>query len=54
MGFTPREVDQMSLWEFAACVAGFAEFHGGKKRQGRAMTEAQMKQAGIVGCDDGD
>ena len=23
MGFTPREVDQMSLWEFSAASGGF-------------------------------
>jgi hypothetical protein len=28
MGFTPREVDQMALWEFNACVAGVNEANG--------------------------
>lgn len=29
MGYTPREVDDMSLWQFRAAAAGFARFHGG-------------------------
>lgn len=23
IGYTPREVDQMSLWEFGACIRGW-------------------------------
>lgn len=23
IGFTPAEIDEMSLWEFAACVEGY-------------------------------
>ncbi|MCX5478449.1 hypothetical protein OSH08_05505 [Kaistia geumhonensis] len=28
MGFTPRDVDDMSFWEFAACVDGFNTANG--------------------------
>lgn len=27
MGFTPAEVNQMSVWEFAAAVAGWNKAH---------------------------
>jgi hypothetical protein len=30
MGFTPQEVDAMSLYQFNAALAGFAHFHGGE------------------------
>lgn len=29
MGFSPREVDAMSLWQFIACVDGWNAAHGG-------------------------
>jgi hypothetical protein len=25
MGFTPREVDEMTLWELSACIDGYNE-----------------------------
>lgn len=28
MGFTPQQVDEMSLWQFACAVGGYAEAHG--------------------------
>ncbi len=28
MGLSPREVDRLSLWEFAACVEGFNRAQG--------------------------
>lgn len=30
MGFTAREIDALSLWEFAAMAVGFARANGGK------------------------
>ena len=30
MGFTPQQVQRMSLWEFACCVGGYVEAHGGE------------------------
>lgn len=29
MGFTPRQVDEMSLWELAACIEGWNRANGG-------------------------
>lgn len=31
MGFAPREIDCMSMWEFAACIDGYNRAHGGNK-----------------------
>ena len=31
MGFTPAQVDEMSMWEFAACAEGFNRAHGDGK-----------------------
>lgn len=31
MGFTPQEVDQMSLWQFSACVDGFNKANGAEE-----------------------
>jgi len=25
MGFTPQEIDQMSVWQYMACVQGYIE-----------------------------
>jgi hypothetical protein len=30
LGFTPKEVDGMSLFEFTSCVEGYAKAHGAK------------------------
>lgn len=32
MGFTPQQVDQMTLWEFDACAEGYTTAHGGGKK----------------------
>lgn len=32
MGFTPRQVDEMSLWELSACIDGWNEAHGGEAK----------------------
>lgn len=31
MGFTPQQVDAMSLWQFTACADGYAAAHGTKE-----------------------
>jgi hypothetical protein len=54
MGFTPAQVERMTLWEFATCVDGFVEFHTGKKRPGRAMSEVDLHKAGIEGLEHGE
>jgi hypothetical protein len=31
MGMTPRDVDRLMLWEFAACADGFAKANGAEE-----------------------
>lgn len=50
MGFTPREVDRMTLWEFLACLDGYAEAQGGKRRSAEAdIEDADLRAWGIKG-----
>ena len=49
MGFTPQQVDAMSMWEFGACSTGYAEAHGmSDKPKGEGMTEDRMRDLGIL------
>lgn len=44
MGFTPRQVDEMSFAEFEACLAGYNKSQGGGKKHPRDMTDAEMDE----------
>lgn len=49
MGFSPRDVDEMSLWEFVACQKAYAKAHGAKDdRSGDAMSESRMRDLGLL------
>lgn len=43
MGFTPREVDDMSLWQFQAAYAGWAAANGAKVED--ELTDDEWKAA---------
>jgi hypothetical protein len=43
----------MSLWEFAAALGGFAEFHGVKKQSAEEISDARLAELGIEGFEDG-
>lgn len=32
MGYTPAQVNDMSLWEFASCVSGYRRAHSPEER----------------------
>jgi hypothetical protein len=50
MGFLPREVDRMTLWQFNACVAGYAAAHGGKRQPAQVdVDDEQLRAMGIEG-----
>lgn len=49
MGFMPRQVDEMDLWEFAACVEGWRAVHGAAEDEGEPMSIDRMRELGIVG-----
>lgn len=40
-GFTPREVDDMSLWEFNAAIGGIVKARGGEDGEGLSLEEAK-------------
>lgn len=50
MGFTPRQVDEMSAWEFQCCVVGYQEANGQKAKSGGGdIDEARLREMGIEG-----
>lgn len=50
MGFTPSQVDSMSLWEFMACSSGYAEANGAKKEKSVAdVSDETLRRMGIEG-----
>lgn len=50
MGFTPREVDRMSLWEYMACLKGWTVSKGGKWRdEKRELQDHELREMGIEG-----
>ena len=40
MGFTPSQIDAMTLWEFSCCVDGWT-LSKGIKKPGKEITEKQ-------------
>jgi len=42
----------MSMWEFSACMDGFAEFHGGKPAAAQEMSEGRAAELGLVGFEE--
>lgn len=49
-GFTPKQVDEMTLWEFSCCMAGLNEFHGVKQAPPE-MSDEMLAELGIEGFD---
>lgn len=48
MGFSPRDVDAMDIWEFAACCDGYAMAHGAKPK-GQEMDDDRLAELGVAG-----
>lgn len=49
MGFTPRQVDQMSAWEYAACVGGFDRDEAKRKGEFADVDDHRLREMGIEG-----
>lgn len=47
MGFTPREVDRMAPWEFAATTRAWGRAHGAGPR--RDISDDRLAALGIEG-----
>jgi hypothetical protein len=48
MGLSPRQIDEMTPWEFTACSDAWVHAHGGK-RKGKGMDEDDLAELGIEG-----
>lgn len=49
MGFSPREVDAMSLWEFRCCSAAWEKANVPPDDRPPEMSDERLKELGIVG-----
>jgi hypothetical protein len=45
MGFTPAQINEMSLWEYAACIDGWNRGHGDGKSIVAPPTDEQFEAA---------
>lgn len=41
MGFTPQQVEAMSLWQFAAAATGWARVNGVTEEKPASLSEAE-------------
>lgn len=48
MGFSPTQVNAMTLWEFYAASDGYSLANGGKRRGGD-ISDDDLAEMGIVG-----
>lgn len=48
MGFSPRQVDEWSLWEFAAVIQGYKDANG-VEEAAPEMSDDTLAELGIVG-----
>lgn len=48
MGYSPRQVDEMSLWEFGCVVEGYKRANGFEEAL-PAMDDEKLAELGIVG-----
>jgi hypothetical protein len=49
MGFSPRTVDEMTLWEFNACFDGWKAVNGVKSKRNADISDERLAEMGIVG-----
>jgi hypothetical protein len=48
MGFLPKHIDEMTLWEFSACVDGWS-LSKGIKKPGKAISDKQYDALTALG-----
>lgn len=49
MGFSPRDVDDMTLWEFACCVEGYRKANQAEEDPAPPMSDDDLVKFGIEG-----
>lgn len=50
LGLSPRQIDDMTLWEFNCCVTGFAKANGAEDKAPEYSDDI-LGELGIVGFD---
>lgn len=50
MGLSPRQLDEMTPWEFKAVSDAYVRAHGGKPK-GEGMDDDRLAELGIEGFD---
>jgi len=55
MGWTPRQLDDVTLWEFDCALAGWKKFHAAEEEDEGppAMSDERLAELGIVGFANG-
>jgi len=48
MGFTPQEIDRMSVWQYMTCVQGYIEANTTDEAQGMAQDERDAVAAQVL------
>ena len=49
MSYTPRDVDDMTLWEFACCTDGFRKANQTEEPAPPPMADGDLSELGIEG-----
>ena len=49
MGFSPREIDEMTLWEFDCCMAGYQQANLRDDDTPPPMADERLAELGIAG-----
>ena len=49
MGFSPRDIDDMTLWEFDCCLAGYHKAHSSDDATPPPMADERLAELGIAG-----
>jgi hypothetical protein len=51
MGLSPRQLDDMTMWEFSCAIADWRRFYAsaGEEEAAPAMSDERLAELGIVG-----
>jgi len=48
MGFTPQQINTMSVWQYMVCVQGYIEANSSDEAQGMAQAEYDAVAADVL------
>lgn len=49
MGYTPRQVDDLTVWEFESCLNGYRHAHSSKEEAPPPMGDDDLSALGVEG-----